>query len=71
MSQAYLAAAELLYRGRVSDREEQFAIIDSVTADEIQQLAAQYLKPELLRTAVVSPPGVDISAAVPSAVAAA
>ncbi|MEA2646964.1 MAG: hypothetical protein QOE92_2047 [Chloroflexota bacterium] len=61
MAMGYLAAAELLYRGRVMTMDEQYALIDSVTVDEIQAAAEQYLKPELLRHAVVGPPGLDIS----------
>ena len=61
MAMGYLAAAELLYRGRVMTMEEQFAVIDSVSSDDIQAAAASYLKPEQLRHAVVGPAGLDLS----------
>jgi predicted Zn-dependent peptidase len=61
MAMGYLAAAELLYYGRVIPMEEQFALIDSVTADDINSAAAQYLRPAQIRSAVVAPPGLDIS----------
>ena len=44
MAMGYLAAAEMLYRGRVIPMEEQFALIDGVTADQIQASAARYLQ---------------------------
>ncbi|MDQ6748777.1 MAG: insulinase family protein [Candidatus Dormibacteraeota bacterium] len=71
MAVGYLAAAEILYRGRVSSREEQFALIDAVTPDDIQAAAAKYLRPEQVRSAVVGPHGLDISAALSGATAAA
>jgi predicted Zn-dependent peptidase len=71
MAIGYLAAAEMLYRGKVSTREEQFALIDSVTADQVQEAARRYLKPEEIRSAVVGPPGLDISGALVGATAAA
>jgi predicted Zn-dependent peptidase len=61
MAMGYLAAAEMLYRGRVIPMEEQFALIDGVTADQIQASAARYLKPAEIRSAIVGPPGLDIS----------
>jgi predicted Zn-dependent peptidase len=70
MAVGYLAAAELLYRGRVSSREEQFALIDAVTADAIQGAAAKYLQPDEIRSAVVGPHGLDVSSALASAAAA-
>ncbi|MEA2682501.1 MAG: hypothetical protein QOK05_829 [Chloroflexota bacterium] len=69
MAIGYLAAAELLYRGRVSTQEEQFALIDAVTADAIQAAAAQYLRPEEIRSAVVGPHGLDITGALAGAAA--
>jgi len=60
MAQAYLAAAELLYRGRVIPREEQFALIDAVTRDDIQAAARRYLDAGALRAALVGPKGLDI-----------
>ena len=71
MAQGYLAAAELLYRGRVSSREEQFALIDAVTADDIQAAAAKYLRPEELRGALVGPPGLEVDKVIPVAAKAA
>jgi predicted Zn-dependent peptidase len=65
MAQGYLAAAELLYRGRVSNREEQFALIDSVSAGDIQAAAARYLRPEELRGALVGPPGLAVDEVIP------
>jgi predicted Zn-dependent peptidase len=62
MAQGYLAAAELLYRGRVSDREEQFALFDAVTADDIGEAAQRYLRPDELRAALVGPKDLGISA---------
>ncbi|MGI8608068.1 MAG: M16 family metallopeptidase [Candidatus Dormibacteria bacterium] len=70
MAIGYLAAAEMLYRGKVSTREEQFALIDGVTADAVQAAAAKYLRPEEIRSAVVGPPGLDISGALAGAAAA-
>jgi predicted Zn-dependent peptidase len=61
MAMGYLAAAEMLYRGRVVPMEEQFALIDAVTADQVQACAARYLRPAEIRSAVVGPPGLDIS----------
>jgi len=61
MAIGYLAAAELLYRGKVSEQAEQFALIDSVTAADINAAAARLLQPTELRSAVVGPPGLDIS----------
>ena len=49
MAQGYLAAAELLYRGRVSDREEQFALIDAVTREDMRAAAERYLRKDELR----------------------
>jgi len=71
MAQGYLAAAELLYRGRVSDREEQFALIDSITAGDIQAAAAKYLRPQELHGALVGPPGLDVDEVIPIAAKAA
>jgi predicted Zn-dependent peptidase len=71
MAIGYLAAAELLYRGRVSTIEEQFALIDAVTADDIQAAAARYLRPAEIRSAVVGPHGLDVSSALVGATAAA
>ena len=70
MAVGYLAAAELLYRGRVSSREEQFALIDAVTADAIQAAAVKYLKPDEIRSAIVGPHGLDMSSALAGAAAA-
>jgi predicted Zn-dependent peptidase len=70
MAIGYLAAAELLYRGRVSTREEQFALIDAVTADDIHAAAVKYLRPDEIRSAVVGPHGLDVSAALAGATAA-
>ena len=67
MAIGYLAAAEMLYRGKVSTREEQFALIDGVTADAVQAAAAKYLRPDQIRSAVVGPPGLDISGALTAA----
>jgi predicted Zn-dependent peptidase len=41
--------------------EEQFALIDGVTADQIQSMAARFLKPAETRHAIVGPAGLDIS----------
>ena len=71
MAIGYLAAAELLYRGKVSNQAEQFALIDSVTAADINAAAARLLKPAELRSAVVGPPGLDISEVLAGARAAA
>jgi predicted Zn-dependent peptidase len=71
MAQGYLAAAELLYRGRVSNREEQFALIDSITADDIHAAAAQYLRPDEIRGALVGPTGLDVNQVIPIAAKAA
>src|ERR1700730_5482116 len=71
MAQGYLAAAELLYRGRVSNREEQFALIDSITAGDIQAAAASYLHPEEIHGALVGPPGLDVGKVIPVAARAA
>jgi predicted Zn-dependent peptidase len=60
MAQAYLAAAELLYRGRVSDREEQFSLIDSITPGDIASAAERYLKPAEMRAALVGPRDLDV-----------
>ena len=70
MAIGYLAAAEILYRGRVSTQAEQFALIDAVTADDIQAAAASYLRPDQIRSATVGPVGLDISASLKSAAAA-
>ena len=67
MSQGYLAAVELLYRGRVTTVEEYFAMIDSISADDIHRAAALYLRPSEIRSALVGPPGVDITGALPTA----
>jgi predicted Zn-dependent peptidase len=61
MAMGYLAAAELLYRGRILTMEEQFALIDGVTADQIQAMAARFLRPAEIRHAIVGPAGLDIS----------
>jgi predicted Zn-dependent peptidase len=61
MAMGYLAAAELLYRGRVIPMAEQFALIDGVTSDQVAAMASRYLKPAEIRHAVVGPPGLDIS----------
>jgi predicted Zn-dependent peptidase len=61
MAMGYLAAAELLYRGRVSTREEQFARIDAVTTDDLGAVAARYLRPQELRAALVGPKDLDIA----------
>ncbi|MDP9325457.1 MAG: insulinase family protein [Candidatus Dormibacteraeota bacterium] len=61
MAMGYLAAAELLYRGRVIPMEEQFALIDGVTSDQVAAMAGRYLKPAEIRHAIVGPPGLDIS----------
>ena len=71
MAIGYLAAAEMLYRGKVSTREEQFALIDGVTADAVNEAARKYLRPDEIRSAVVGPPGLDISTALKGATAAA
>ena len=71
MAIGYLAAAEMLYRGRVSTREEQFALIDSVSADAVHAAAVKYLRPGEIRSAVVGPHGLDISGALAGATAAA
>jgi predicted Zn-dependent peptidase len=71
MALGYLAAAEMLYRGRVSTQGEQFALIDGVTADDINQAAARYLRPAEIRSAIVGPHGLDISGALAGASAAA
>jgi hypothetical protein len=60
MNQAYLACAELLYRGRVTDRETQFALIDSIEPGELQAAARRYLHPEEIRAALVGPPTLDV-----------
>lgn len=70
MAIGYLAAAEMLYRGRVSTQEEQFALIDGVTAEAVHAAATRYLQPEQIRSAVVGPPGLDISGALAGAPAA-
>jgi len=70
MAIGYLAAAEILYRGKVSTQAEQFALIDAVTADDIQAAAARYLRPEEIRSATVGPVGLDISSSLKSAAAA-
>ena len=67
MSQGYLAAAELLYRGKVSDQKEQFDLIDTVTADDINAAATKYLRPDQIRGALVAPPGLDVDAVIPIA----
>jgi predicted Zn-dependent peptidase len=67
MSQGYLAAAELLYRGKVSDQKEQFDLIDGVTADHINAAATKYLRPDQIRGALVAPPGLDVDAVIPIA----
>ncbi|HXA41880.1 MAG TPA: pitrilysin family protein [Candidatus Solibacter sp.] len=67
MAQGYLAAAELLYRGKVSDQQEQFELIDAVTADDINQAAAKYLRPEEIRGALVGPPGLEVEQVIPLA----
>ena len=71
MAMGYLAAAELLYRGRVVPMEEQFALIDAVTAAEIEACAQRYLRPAEIRSAIVGPPGLDISEVLDQARAAA
>jgi predicted Zn-dependent peptidase len=67
MAQGYLAAAELLYRGKVSDQQEQFELIDAVTADDINRAAAKYLRPEEIRGALVGPPGLEVEQVIPLA----
>ena len=67
MAIGYLPAAEMPYRGRVSTREEQFAMIDGVTAEAVHAAATRFLKPEEIRSAVVGPPGLDISGALAGA----
>jgi len=69
MAIGYLAAAEILYRGSVSSQEEQFALIDAVTADDIQAAATQYLRPDQVRSATVGPVGLDITASLKTAAA--
>jgi predicted Zn-dependent peptidase len=71
MAQGYLAAAELLYRGKVSDQKEQFDLIDGVTAADIQAAAARYLRPDEIRGALVGPPGLDVDGVIPIAARAA
>ncbi|MFN2463601.1 MAG: M16 family metallopeptidase [Candidatus Dormibacteria bacterium] len=70
MAIGYLAAAEMLFRGRVKTLEEEFALIDAVTADDIQAAAAKYLRPELIRSASVGPEGLDITPSLKAATAA-
>ena len=67
MAQGYLAAAELLYRGKMSDQKEQFDLIDAVTADDINAAATKYLRPDEIRGALVGPPGLDVDAVIPIA----
>lgn len=70
MSMGYLAAAELLFRGRVRTREEHFTLIDAVRADQIQQAAARYLKPDEIRGALVGPrdlEAAEVLAGIPAA----
>ena len=70
MAIGYLAAAEILYRGRVSTQEEQFALIDGVTSDDIAAAAHKYLHPEEIRSATVGPVGLDISSSLKATAAA-
>jgi predicted Zn-dependent peptidase len=60
MNQAYLGAAELLYRGRVTDRQTQFELIDSISAAEIEAAARRYLDPGQLRATLVGPKTLEI-----------
>jgi predicted Zn-dependent peptidase len=60
MNLAYLAAAELLYRDRVTDRETQFALYDTTAAADLQTAAQRYLRPDELRAALVGPRGLEV-----------
>jgi predicted Zn-dependent peptidase len=50
----WIAGQELLL-GRIRSVEEISAIVDGITADEIQRVAQAYLRPELAYTTVVGP----------------
>jgi predicted Zn-dependent peptidase len=50
----WIAGQELLL-GEIKGVEELSAIIDAVTADDIQRVAREYLRPELSYTTVVGP----------------
>jgi predicted Zn-dependent peptidase len=50
----WIAGQELLL-GEIKGVEERSAIIDAVTADDIQRVAREYLRPELSYTTVVGP----------------
>ncbi len=52
---ARLSAFELMQRGRISTREEKFAIVDDISAEEVTAAARHWLVPGELRCALVGP----------------
>jgi predicted Zn-dependent peptidase len=58
---ARLSAFELLQLGRVRSREEHFATLDSITAEEVWAAADRYLGADGMRCALVGPAEVERS----------
>jgi predicted Zn-dependent peptidase len=62
MRMAISGAVGMLYRGYVRTREEQFAMVDSITAEQVQEAARRYLNRTELRLAAVGPDTMTIPA---------
>ncbi len=60
-------AGQELFLGRVRTVDEVCAIIDSISAADVQRVARQYLKPELSYIAAVGPRAAIASVQVPGA----
>jgi len=60
-------AGQELFLDRVRSVDEVIAIIDSVSAADVQRVARQYLKPELSYIAAVGPRAAIANVNVPSA----
>ncbi|MHB8507997.1 MAG: M16 family metallopeptidase [Candidatus Dormibacteria bacterium] len=59
MQEALGACTDILFRGHVMEREELFALLDSISRDEMVAAASRYHRPGELRLALVGPPDVE------------